>query len=127
MSDLNTSTESWQTKAAARRAKRDSGIPPEWKLPSTIWDSLKLPLETNKNNLIDLEIVKKSGLLTDKELEITEDFNVGALLSLLATGKLSALEVTIAFSKRAAIAQQLVGLQSKDVDCTNRCPDRMPH
>ncbi|KAI0168579.1 amidase signature domain-containing protein [Pestalotiopsis sp. NC0098] len=107
MSDSNTSGESWQAKAAARRAKRDSGIPPEWKLPATIWDSLELPLETNKNNLIDLEIVKKSGLLTDKELGITEKFNVGALLSLLATGKLSALEVTIAFSKRAAIAQQL--------------------
>lgn len=127
MSDSNIPAESWQAKAAARRAKRDSGIPSEWKLPSAIWDFLKLPLETNKNNLIDLEIVKKSGLLTDKELEITEDFNVGALLSLLATGKLSALEVTIAFSKRAAIAQQLVGIQSEDNFCTNRHADPMPH
>ncbi|ETS76633.1 hypothetical protein PFICI_12020 [Pestalotiopsis fici W106-1] len=107
MGDSKTPAESWQAKASAKRARRDSAIPAEWKLPVTIWDSLKLPLESNKNNLIELEIVKKSGILTRKELEITENYKVNALLDLLATGKLSALEVTIAFSKRAAIAQEL--------------------
>ncbi|KAF3006276.1 hypothetical protein E8E14_007729 [Neopestalotiopsis sp. 37M] len=107
MGDSDTPADSWQAKASARRAQRDSALPAEWKLPSAIWDSLKLPLESNKNNLIELDIVRKSGILTQKELEITENFDVGALLNLLATGKLSALEVTIAFSKRAAIAQEL--------------------
>lgn len=108
MGDSDIPADSWQAKASARRAQRDSALPAEWKLPSAIWDSLKLPLESNKNNLIELDIVRKSGILTQKELEITENFDVDALLNLLATGKLSALEVTIAFSKRAAIAQELV-------------------
>ncbi|KAI4704841.1 hypothetical protein J4E89_009426 [Alternaria sp. Ai002NY15] len=53
-------------------------------------------------------IARKSGLLNEKELEITEKYTVEELLKQLKDGTLSSLEVTIAFSKRAAMAQQLL-------------------
>ncbi|KAI9872663.1 MAG: hypothetical protein M1823_008115, partial [Watsoniomyces obsoletus] len=45
--------------------------------------------------------------MTERELSITQDYTVQGLLEALDTTKLSALEVTLAFSKRAAIAGQL--------------------
>ena len=70
-------------------------------------DSLQTPLQSHANNVMDMP--RKCGLLSEQELQITEDYEVTALIAALASGKLTSLAVTTAFSKRAAIAQQLVG------------------
>lgn len=46
-------------------------------------------------------------MLTEKELRITEAYDVRHLLKALASGELTSVDVTVAFCKRAAIAQQL--------------------
>jgi amidase len=51
---------------------------------------------------------RSCGLLTAHELEITEVDDAVALLEKLHSKTWSALEVTVAFCKRAAVAQQLV-------------------
>lgn len=70
--------------------------------------TLVFPLDKNPNKLIDMDIPRSSGLLSERELTITEKYSVPELLAKLASGELTSLEVTTAFSKRAAIAQQVV-------------------
>ncbi|PGH16206.1 hypothetical protein AJ79_01974 [Helicocarpus griseus UAMH5409] len=72
-----------------------------------IWDSLPTALEKHKVNLIELDIIRRCGVLSERELEMTEKYNVATLLDQLARGQLTAVEVTGAFSKRAAVAGQL--------------------
>ena len=98
---------SWQSKVAHKRQERDEAIPKEWMAPSHITDLLKYPLDKNINRLIDLDVVRKTGILSDRELSITEDSPVPDLLARIASGDFTCVEVTTAFSKRAAIAQQL--------------------
>lgn len=107
MSTSNENTQSWQVRTAEKRSQRDRLIPPAWQLPSALVRGLAHPLEASKNNLIELDIPRRSGILTDKELRITESYDVPGLLKSLASGELSSLEVVVAFCKRAAIAQQL--------------------
>jgi amidase len=102
------SSQPWEAKATEKRERCSRAIPEAWKIPSALWDELKMPLEQSKNDLIGLKIVERSKILTPKELQITESYDVPDLLKELATGALTAVEVTTAFSKRAAIAQQLV-------------------
>ncbi|KAJ5733144.1 Amidase, partial [Penicillium manginii] len=47
------------------------------------------------------------GLLSDLELDLTENYTAAQLLAKLASGEASSLAVTTAFCKRAAIAQQV--------------------
>ncbi|BGP15790.1 hypothetical protein JCM10213_005728 [Rhodosporidiobolus nylandii] len=90
--------DNWRDRAAAKRASRDALIPVEWRLPDPyLYDrrlgATKVPYEC--------------GILTTRELEITELDELEELASRLAQGIYTALEVTTAFCKRAAIAQQL--------------------
>ncbi len=55
-----------------------------------------------------IPLFRSCGLLTARELEITDVEDCVALLEQLHSRKWSALEVTVAFCKRAAIAQQLI-------------------
>ncbi|KAH7268609.1 amidase signature domain-containing protein [Fusarium solani] len=97
----------WEARAAEKRARCADAIPKPWRLPSSVLDTLKTPLETSKNDLISLDIPRRSGILTDLELDITEHNDVSGLLAKLADGSFTATQVVTAFSKRAAIAQQL--------------------
>ncbi|KAJ4348593.1 uncharacterized protein N0V89_009971 [Didymosphaeria variabile] len=97
----------WQELAAAHRARQQASINPEWILSPESLAKLAGTGLPDEGRLIERRVVEKSGLLTDKELGITEHYSVRALLNMMATGKLSALEVTVAFCKRAALAQQL--------------------
>ncbi|RSH92487.1 hypothetical protein EHS25_008903 [Saitozyma podzolica] len=90
-------TDSWQTIAASKRAHNAALIPTEWLLPS--------PPSSEVRNVID--VPRTCGILTDKEVEITEKYAVSGLVAEIAKGTYSAVEVTTAFCKRAAIAQQL--------------------
>lgn len=55
-----------------------------------------------------LPVFKSCGLLSDRELEITDVQDCVALLEKVHSKEWSALEVTVAFCKRAAIAHQLL-------------------
>jgi amidase len=48
------------------------------------------------------------GLLTEAEIDITENYDAVALLELLAMGEVTPYAATQAFYKRVVIAQQLV-------------------
>ncbi|OJI98014.1 hypothetical protein ASPVEDRAFT_126076 [Aspergillus versicolor CBS 583.65] len=92
----------WQELIAQKRAARDSYIPSAWRVPSQIMDKIH-----PEANLSAFDLLKESNLLTSREIEITESWDATALLGFLASAKISSLEVTAAFCKRAAIAQQL--------------------
>ncbi|KAJ4189933.1 hypothetical protein NW759_016758 [Fusarium solani] len=96
-----------EVKVARKRSECANAIPEPWRLPKAVWESLKLPLDKSKNNLMELDVVRLSGILTEAEIQITESYDVPTLLEKLGSGDLSSVEVTRAFSKRAAIAQQL--------------------
>ncbi|KAK5065356.1 hypothetical protein LTR84_001194 [Exophiala bonariae] len=105
--DLRTTAITWQEVVAEKQNASRKLVPHEWQLPDAIWKELTLPLEANSTRLIDKDIPRRSGLLNIRELEITEDHSTVQLLSALAKGTFSSYEVTTAFCKRAAIAQQL--------------------
>lgn len=53
------------------------------------------------------QVPRECGLLTKKELEITENYDATALADAISEGKLTAVAVATAFGKRAIIAHQL--------------------
>ncbi|KAF4815201.1 putative amidase [Colletotrichum siamense] len=97
----------WAEKIAAKRDMSWAAIPRDWRIPEAVLAQLSHPLDSHANNLIKSNVIRQCGILTDQELRITEDFTTGVLLRHLSSGLLTSVEVTIAFSKRAAIAQQL--------------------
>ncbi|KAL5045643.1 hypothetical protein BDW71DRAFT_183621 [Aspergillus fruticulosus] len=94
--------ETWQAAVAERRKELDLLIPAEWKLSEEFRVSLSAD-----GRLLQADPVRKSGILSEAELDITENYSAGQLLQRLAWGDVSSLAVTTAFCKRAAIAQQL--------------------
>lgn len=62
-----------------------------------------------------LDVPERCGILTEREIQITQNNDAVDIVDDIAKGKLSAKEVTVAFCKRAAIAQQLVSLSSFQV------------
>ncbi|KZT58671.1 amidase [Calocera cornea HHB12733] len=87
----------WRTIAAAKKAAQTAAIPKEWTITPPPADRLNV-----------LGVPRESGLLSEKELEITELRDVDKLLVKLAKGEWTSVEVTTAFLKRAIIAQQVV-------------------
>lgn len=90
---------SWQDKAANKRATLTGLIPREWILPARLLTSLP------KNSL---EIPSQCGILSALDLQITAINEIEILADRIATGMYSAVQVTEAYCKRAAIAHQLV-------------------
>ncbi|EHY58740.1 hypothetical protein HRR83_007464 [Exophiala dermatitidis] len=105
----------WQKKVAQKQQQCRESIPEAWRLPPSILESLVFPLDANPNRLLDMDIPRKSGILSPRELMITEENTVPELLAKLASGEFSSLEVTTAFSKRAAIAQQLTSCLTETI------------
>jgi amidase len=93
------STPRWFEICNAKQVEREKLIPAEWRIPAS-------RLTTEKKNLLDVPAT--CGILTEDEIKITSEFNAIELLKQIKSGKLSSETVTIAFCKRAAIAQQLV-------------------
>ncbi|KAJ5377171.1 uncharacterized protein N7496_004580 [Penicillium cataractarum] len=91
----------WQEKVAAKQAEAWAKIPSEWRLSADILQQV----ESEKLDILD--VPAKCGILSNQELKITELPDATALRDKLAAGELSAVEVTTAFCKRAAVAQQL--------------------
>lgn len=99
--------QNWQNAVLQKRKECLKKTPSEWLLSSTYIESLHAGPGDN-TNLIELDVPRKSGTLSEKELDITEHYSARQLLQLLANQEFTSVEVTTAFSKRAAIAQQLV-------------------
>ncbi|OQD79391.1 hypothetical protein PENANT_c052G06155 [Penicillium antarcticum] len=87
----------WQQKAETKRSEAAAKIPQEWQIPKSILEKDYSPFD----------VPRKSGILNDREIAITEDYDATDLVRKLASREYSSLEVTTAFAKRAAIAQQL--------------------
>ncbi|KAJ5113584.1 acetamidase [Penicillium angulare] len=87
--------DSWHKIATKRRIAIQDSIPEDWRLDS-------LPSEE-----IVLNFPGQCGILSRSELEIT-NLPATELVYQLGTGKLKAVDVTLAFCKRAAVAQQLL-------------------
>lgn len=92
-------THSWETKARISRDILEKSIQKQWLLPN---DKLLSPDRTNV-----LNVPRESGILTERELEITMTDATG-LVEIMANGTWTAEEVTIAFLKRATIGHQLL-------------------
>jgi amidase len=93
----------WRALTASKREAVAAKIPQEWRLSSAILDTIS---ETSTRSV--LSVPRESGILSEKELEITEKYDATALVELMSTGQLKSYDVTLAFCKRAAIAQQCV-------------------
>lgn len=91
-------SKTYQTIAAEKLQERQSKIPKEWLLPS----------DQSHGATNVMQVPTTCGILSDIECQITSDFDATALLEKLKHGVWSAEQVTVAFCKRAAIAQQLV-------------------
>lgn len=94
---------SWEEISAAKRASVHALIPADWLIPATRLEEYK------KAAGGVLHVPRECGILSAEEIKITEAYDAVALAEELRTGRLSAVDVTRAFSKRAAVAQQLVG------------------
>lgn len=93
----------WRELVAEKRARQEATIPREWILTES---------QMAAKDVLDVsQIPEKCGLLTPKEIEITNS-TVELLLPKLASGEWSSVEVTTAFYKRAIVAHQLASRAS---------------
>jgi amidase len=86
----------WQEIAADRKQSIEDKIPAEWRVD---------PSQLEKKRVVD--VPKTCGLMTERELSITE-LSAVEILTAIQTRQLTAVETTRAFCKRAAIAHQAV-------------------
>ncbi|KAJ5142820.1 uncharacterized protein N7515_001607 [Penicillium bovifimosum] len=97
-----TNSTTWQDLVAAKQQECKQKIPHEWQLSAE-----QLALAQKTPRLLEADIPRRSGILSDLELDITENYTASQLLDKLASGQISSLAITTAFCKRAVIAQQL--------------------
>ena len=90
-------TDHWRSIVQQRRSRQLAAIPASWRLP---------PSATSSQST--LETIRSCGILTPEELQWTETTDISDLLSRLASREISSVQLTTAFCKRAAIAQQLI-------------------
>ncbi|KAK4701042.1 amidase, partial [Phenoliferia sp. Uapishka_3] len=91
------SPQTWESKAAEKRARLASLIPENLKLKT-------LPTA----DVLDVINYPLSEVLSARDLEITDSGDVEFVLGKMATGEWTAVEVTTAFCNRAIVAHQLV-------------------
>lgn len=103
----------WQDLAKAHRDKQYNSIPKDWRLTKDRLDELTGQGTEDEGRLIKLDAVRRSNILSETELDITENYTASQILDELKVGKLTSVDVVLAFSKRAAVAQQLVSLHAR--------------
>ncbi|KAH9479411.1 Acetamidase [Psilocybe cubensis] len=87
----------WRRLCAQKQKSLHDSVPSDWFIP-------RLPLQGHPNVL---DVPEKCGLLTERELMITETTDVGLILAKLRAAEWSSVETTTAFYKRAVLAHQL--------------------
>jgi amidase len=98
-------TATWEEIVKEKREKRFASIPAEWRLSSEITDGIHAEAQSGV-----LDVPESCGILSAKDLDITGNHDAVALLAKMKAKELTSYDVTLAFCKRAAIAQQLVSL-----------------
>jgi amidase len=93
----------WETLVARKQTEVLSRLPTNWKLPVKTLEGLNSPITIFKERPQFLD-----GIFSADDIDITENYSAVALLEKMAQGHLTSTEVTTAFCKRAAVAQQLV-------------------
>lgn len=88
------SSSTWESIRARKQAERESRIPTAWRLPSHL-----LPSDSDESALNVMDVPRTCGILTRKELDITEKYDATALAAELRSGRLKCVEVTQAFCK----------------------------
>lgn len=94
--------ESWEVLVHKKQLEDAAKIPNAWRIS----EELAKISQTSGMNVLD--IPRQSGILSARQLEITEKYDATDLLAKIHCQELSAYEVTEAFCIRAAIAQQVV-------------------
>lgn len=92
----------WRTLAASKRESLAAKIPTKWRLPNSVLSQI-----SQSSNVSVLDIPKTCGILTERELELTERYDATALVEMMVKKETTSHEVTMAFCKRTAIAQQV--------------------
>lgn len=95
----------WQSIARRKKQEQSNLIPKDW--------TLKTRPVANRNDV--LAVPRECGLLSDQEIQITENHDATTLVKELAARRLKSVDVVTAFCKRAAIAQQLVSWSNQGV------------
>ncbi|RFU25495.1 hypothetical protein B7463_g10841, partial [Scytalidium lignicola] len=98
----------WHAAVAAKRAELFESIPKQLLLPQAL-----AKIAVDEGLLPGDPSVIECGILNSLDLEITSIADVPTLLDRIASKKYSAVAVTVAFCKRAAIAQQITGCLSE--------------
>lgn len=88
--------DTWETKAAEKRAHQATLIPASLKL--------KVLPGADVLNVVNFPL----DVLSARDLEITEPADVGLLLAKMASGEWTAVEVATAYCNRALAAHQIV-------------------
>ncbi|EMD59855.1 hypothetical protein GGP41_009009 [Bipolaris sorokiniana] len=91
----------WQALAKSKRESVFAKIPKDWLLPTS-----QTSQYTETSSISVLDVPRTCGILTEKELEITENYDATDLVKMMAERQLKSTEVVMAFCKRAAVAQQ---------------------
>ena len=99
--DQHIDVSDWKQLALSKRVATFSKIPKSWLLPLE-----QASQYTSTNPISVLNVPRESGLLTPKELDITELYDATDLVAQMAKGTLTSVEVVTAFCKRASIAHQ---------------------
>ena len=81
----------WQTIRDRKLADVASRIPTEWQIPSS-----QLPSATQANVL---DVPRTCGILSPREIHITEEYNARELAKAIRERRFTAVEVTTAFCK----------------------------
>lgn len=102
---MSNSTPSYPAIAQRKQAHLESQIPAEWKLSASQIPSGMLSLEDSITNAKQyqrvnvMDVPRTCGLLTNKELEITENWDIRGLLRVIAEKRYTAEDVVGAFCK----------------------------
>jgi amidase len=88
----------WKPAVLTKRNTQINSIPTSWQLPESVLENLPAS---------SIQVIRSSGILTADELSWTETTDIRVLVSLITSRRVSSEQLTTAFCKRTAIAQQV--------------------
>lgn len=97
-SNLDPQGPHWKPAVLTKRNTQINAIPTSWRLPDSVLENLPTS---------SIHVIRSSGILTADELSWTETTDIRDLISLITSRRVSSEQLTTAFCKRAAIAQQV--------------------
>lgn len=121
--------------AQRKQAQLAAAIPAEWRLPAhLVPEGMLSPAESitegpsRYGRVNVMEIPRTCGILTSKELEITEKYDVRGLVSAMTEGRLTSEEVVRGFCKvraqpRSTLTTRLILSESPE---SSHCPPAHP-